>query len=129
METSNLLDAEFKTLVIRMLNELSEDINSIKKIHSETKDTLIKIKDSLQGNNSGVDTAENLINGLEHKGAKNNQSEQQEEKRIQKSEDSISSLWDNLKRSNISIIGVPEGEGKEQEIENLFEKKNERKLP
>ena len=31
METSNLLDAEFKTLVIRMLNELSEDLNSIKK--------------------------------------------------------------------------------------------------
>ena len=30
METSKLLDAEFKTLVIRMLKELSEDINSIK---------------------------------------------------------------------------------------------------
>ena len=29
---------------------------------------------------------------------------------------------DNLKRSNICIIGVPEGEGKEQEIGNLFEK-------
>ena len=31
METSNLLDAEFKTLVIRMLNELSETFNSIKR--------------------------------------------------------------------------------------------------
>ena len=29
---SNLSDAEFKTLVIRMLKELSEDLNSIKKI-------------------------------------------------------------------------------------------------
>ena len=28
MEISNLSDAEFKTLVIRMLKELSEDINS-----------------------------------------------------------------------------------------------------
>ena len=37
METSNLLDAEFKTLVMRMLKELSEDLNS-KKISSETKD-------------------------------------------------------------------------------------------
>ena len=35
---------------------------------------------------------------------------------------SISSLWGNFKRSNICIIGVPEGEEKEQEIENLFEK-------
>ena len=30
--------------------------------------------------------------------------------------------WDNFKRSNILIIGVPEGEEKEQEIGNLFEK-------
>ena len=32
METNNLLDAEFKTLVIRMLKEFREDLNSIKKI-------------------------------------------------------------------------------------------------
>ena len=32
MEISNLLDAEFKTLVIRMLKELSEDLSSIKEI-------------------------------------------------------------------------------------------------
>ena len=31
MNISNLSDAEFKTLVIRMLKELSEDLNSIKK--------------------------------------------------------------------------------------------------
>ena len=30
MEISNLSDAEFKTLVIRMLKELSENLNSIK---------------------------------------------------------------------------------------------------
>ena len=30
MEISNLSDAEFKTLVIRMLKELSKDLNSIK---------------------------------------------------------------------------------------------------
>ena len=32
MEIINLSDAEFKTLVIRMLKELIEDLNSIKKI-------------------------------------------------------------------------------------------------
>ena len=31
MEISNLSDAEFKTLVVRMLKELSKDISSIKK--------------------------------------------------------------------------------------------------
>ena len=35
------------------------------------KDTLIKIKDNLQENNSRVDEAKNQINDLEHKEAKN----------------------------------------------------------
>ena len=52
MEQSNLSDAEFKTLVIRMLKEHSEDLNSIKKIQSEIKGTLTEIKNNLQGNNS-----------------------------------------------------------------------------
>ena len=54
MEISNLSDAEFKTLVIRMLKKLSENFNSIKKIQSETKDTLTEIKNDFQGNNSRV---------------------------------------------------------------------------
>ena len=32
MEISNLSDAEFKTLVIRIIKELSEDLDNIKKI-------------------------------------------------------------------------------------------------
>ena len=95
METSNLSDAEFKTLVIRMLNKISEDLNSIKKIQWELRDTLTEIKNNLQWNKSRMGEAENQINDLEHKEAKNNQSEQQE-KIIQKHEDS---LWDNFKRS------------------------------
>ena len=49
----------------------------------------------------------------------NIQLEQNEETRIPKSEERFTNLWDNLKRSNIRIIGVPEGE--EQNIENIFE--------
>ena len=71
---SNLLDVELKTLVIRMLKGLKEDLSSIKKTQSETKDTLIEIKNNLQGN-SRMDEAKNQINDLEHKEAKNKQSE------------------------------------------------------
>ena len=46
------------------------------------KDTLTEIKNNLQGNNSRADEAENQLNDLEHKEAKNNQSKQEEEKRI-----------------------------------------------
>ena len=69
-EISNLSDTEFKTLVIMMLKELSEDLSSIKRIQSKMKDTLKEIKNNLQGNNSRVDTAENQINDLEHEEAK-----------------------------------------------------------
>ena len=67
-----------------MFKELSEDLRSIKKTQSETKETLIQMKNNLQGNNSRMDEAENHINGLEHKEAKNHHTEQQEEKRIPK---------------------------------------------
>ena len=76
MEISDLSDAEFKTLVIRMLKKFSEDLNKIKRIQSEMKISLIEIKNNLQGNNSKVYKTENQINALEHKEAKNNQSEQ-----------------------------------------------------
>ena len=105
-----------------MLKELSEDLSSIKKIQPEMKDTLTEIKNDLQVNNSRVDEAKNHINGLEHKEVKSNQSEPQKEKRILQTKDSVSSLWDNFKRLNTCIIGVPEEVEKKQEIGNLFEK-------
>ena len=83
MEINNVSDAEFKTLFIRMLKELNEDLSSVKKTQSKMKDTLIKIKNNLQGNSSRMDEAKNQINDLEHKELKDNQSEE-EENRIQK---------------------------------------------
>ena len=83
MDISNL-DAEFKTLVIKMLKELIGSCNSIKKTQAEMKVTLHEIKKTLQGTNSVGGKAKNQINNLEHKEEKSIQSEQQEEKRILK---------------------------------------------
>ena len=58
----------------------------------------------------------------------NHQSERQEEKRLQKNEDSISSLWYNFKRSDIHITVVPEEE-EEQEMGSLFEKTMKENFP
>ena len=41
----------------------------------------------------------------------------------------MSCLWDNFKRPNIHIIGMPEGEEKEQDIGNLFEKTMKENFP
>ena len=42
MEISNLSDVKFKTLVIRMLKEISEYVNNIKNIQLETKYSKLK---------------------------------------------------------------------------------------
>ena len=52
---------------------------------------------------------------------RNIQPEQNEEIRIQKNEERLRNLWDNYKCSNIQIIGVPEEEEEEREMENLLE--------
>ena len=59
---------------------------------------------------------------MEQKEEINIQPEQNEETRIQKNEERLRNLQDNFKRYNIRIVGVPEGEEEDQEVENLFEK-------
>ena len=61
MEISNLSDAEFKTLLIKMLKELTEYFYSIKKTQAEKKIRLSEIKKNLHGTNSGVDETKNQI--------------------------------------------------------------------
>ena len=58
---------------------------------------------------------------MDKKEERNIRPEKNEETRIQKNEKSLTNFQDILKRSNIRIIGVPEGEEEEQKIENLFE--------
>ena len=47
--------------------------------------------------------------------------EQIKEKRMKRIEDSVRDLWDNIKRTNIQIIGVPEEEEKMKGSEKIFE--------
>uniref|UniRef100_A0A4X1USD1 L1 transposable element RRM domain-containing protein n=1 Tax=Sus scrofa TaxID=9823 RepID=A0A4X1USD1_PIG len=49
------------------------------------------------------------------------QSGQQTENRIKKQESNIRDLWDNIKRANLHIIGIPEGVEKDKGMENIFE--------
>ena len=41
---------------------------------------------------------------------------------LRKNEEGLREMQDNMKCSNIHIIGIPEGEEEEQGIENLFQK-------
>ena len=47
--------------------------------------------------------------------------EQNKLKRMKRTEDSLRDLWDNVKHTNIWIIGVPEEEEKKKGYEKFFE--------
>ena len=96
-EIANLSDAQFKTLVIRMLQEFSGYFNSIKKTQAAMKVVLCEIKKNLQGTNSDGKETRSKINGLEQKEERNIQPEQNEEARIQENEEGLRNLWDNFK--------------------------------
>ena len=49
--------------------------------------------------------------------------EEKREKRLKRNEDSLRKLWDNVKCTNIHIIGVPEGEEREKRIEKKYSKR------
>ena len=61
-EIANLSDAEFKTLVIRMLTEMVEYGH---KIEEKVKATKSEIRENVQGTNSGEKETGTQINGLD----------------------------------------------------------------
>ena len=85
------------------------------------KPMLRETKENVQRTNSDEKETGTQINGVDQKEERNLQPEKNEETRIRKNEERLRNLQDILKRSNIRIIGVPEGEEEEQKIENLFE--------
>ena len=46
---------------------------------------------------------------------------EQTESQMKKNESNIRGIWDNVKRANLCIIGISEGEEREKRIENVFE--------
>ena len=47
--------------------------------------------------------------------------EQNKEKRMKRIEDSLRDIWDNIKHTNIRIVGFPEEEDKKKGTEKIFE--------
>ena len=47
--------------------------------------------------------------------------EQTKVNRMKRTEDSLRDLWDNIKHTNLWIIGVPEEEGKKKGYKKIFE--------
>ena len=83
--------------------------------------TITEIKNTLERINSRFSEAEEWINEFEDKMVEITSEEKKKVKRMRRTEDSLRDLWDNIKCTNIWIIGVPEEEEKKKGYEKMFE--------
>ena len=79
------------------------------------------MNNTLEGINSRITEAEEWINDLEDRKVEITAAEQKIENRLKRNEDSPRDLWNNIKCTNICIIGVPEGKEREKGPEKILE--------
>ena len=130
-EIGSLPKKEFRTMIVKMMQNLgitmekiqetfNKDLEELKSKQTMMNNTINEMKNSLQGINSRINEGEEWISPLEDKIVEITTREQNKEKRMKRIEDSLRDLWDNIKHTNIRIIGVPEEEEKKGS-EKIFE--------
>ena len=99
---------------------LTEMVEYGRKIEEKVKAMQREIKKNIQRINSEGKETRTQINNWDQKEEINIQPKQKKHE-FKKNEERLRNPQDNFKHSNIWIIGVPEGEEEDQEIENLLE--------
>ena len=117
-EIGSLPETEFRIMIIKMIQHLENRMEKIQETFNKdleevkskqtVMNTINEIKNSLEGINSRITETEKRISDLEDKIVEITTAEQNKEKRMKRIEDSLRDLWENIKRTNIQIIGVPE---------------------
>ena len=105
----------------KMQESINKDLEELNNKHTETSNTITETKNTLEGISSRISEAEERIRELEDKMVEITSEEQNKVKRMKRSEDNLRDLWDNIKFTNIWIIGIPEEEEKKKGYENIFE--------
>ena len=98
----------------------NKELEDLKSKQTMMNNTVIEIKNSLEGINNRITEAEEQISDLEDKIVEIATTELNKEKGMKRIEDSLRDLWDNIKHTNIQIIGVPEEE-KKKGSDKIFE--------
>ena len=122
-EKGSLPEKEFRVMRVKMIQNLknrmqkiqetcNKDLEELKSKQTMMNNTMNEIKNSLEGINSRITEGEEQISDLEDKIVEITTTEQNKEKRMKRIEDTLRDLWDNIKCTNIRIIGVPEEEEK-----------------
>ena len=75
----------------------------------------------MEGTSTRMTEAEEKISEVEDRMVEINEAERNKDKRIERNEDNLRNLWDNVKCPNIRIIGVPKEEDKKKDHEKIVE--------
>ena len=114
MKTGNLPGKEFRLMIVKMIQNFGKRMEKMQEMFTkdleELKNKQTKMNNTLKGINSSITEAEDQISDLEYREVEITPAKQNIEKIMKKNEDSLRDLWDNIKHTNICIIGVPEGE-------------------
>ena len=114
-EIGKLSEKEFRIMTVKIIKKLEnkmektqESINkNLEKLKNKhTNNTITEIENTLDGINSRISEAEEL----EDKMVEISSEEENKVKRMKRTEGSFRDVWDNIKYTNIQIIGVPEKE-------------------
>ena len=89
------------------VNTITEDIEEIQNKQTEMNNMITEIKNTLKGTKSCITEAEERISKLEDRMVEITVEEQNKGKGMKRTEDSLGDLWDNIKCTNIQVIGVP----------------------
>ena len=105
-------------MIVKMIQDLGKimeaKIEKIQKVATKNLQGLrnkqTEVNDTLEEINSRITEGEEQVNDLEDRMVEITATEQNIDKKMKRNEDSPRDLWDNIKHTNIHIIGVPEGE-------------------
>ena len=131
-EIGKLPEKEFRIMIVKMIKNLenkmekmqesiNKDLEELKNKHTETNNTITEIKNTPEKINNRISGAEEQISELEDKMVEITSEEQNKVKRMKRTKDSLRDLWDNIKHTNIQIIGVQEEGEKRKGYGKIFE--------
>ena len=137
VEIGNFPGKEFRIMIEKMIQDLgkrmeakfekmqemfNKDLEELKNNQTEMNNTIIEMKNTLEGINSRITGAEERISDLDDRMVEFTAVEQTNEKRLKRNEDSLRDLWDNIKQTNIQIIGVPQKKRKRKGLRKYLKR-------
>ena len=97
-----------ETKIEKVQEMFNKDLEEIKKSQLKMNNAINEIKNTVEGTKSRIMETEDRISEVEDKMVEINETERKKEKIIQRNEDNLRDLWDNVKHPNIRIVRVPE---------------------